>query len=223
MIVIDEVVRTRRRTLAIIIQEDGRLVVRAPLRARDADIHEFVRTKERWIRTKQEQARNRAARFVPKRYAEGEQFFYLGDLYPLQLEEHQSRPLVFNSGFHLSTASTSRAAAHFERWYRRQALRVMTERAEHYAASHGFEFHKIKITGARKQWGACGPGDNLRFAWRLVMAPLPIIDYVVVHELAHLHHHNHSKTFWRKVKSILPDFREREAWLDEYGHLLRLA
>ncbi len=148
---------------------------------------------------------------------------YLGDPYPLKIEETQSRPLIFNSGFHLSRAATPRAQAVFERWYRKQALRVMSERVAVYAAVNGFAFSKIKITSARKQWGSCGPRGDLRFAWRLVMAPLPIIDYVAVHELVHLHHRNHSKRFWSKVRSILPDFRQREEWMDQHGYLLHLS
>ena len=223
MIAIDELVRTQRGTLAIIVEEDGRVVVRAPLRLKAASIDEFVTAREKWIRTKQEQARARASRFVPKRYVSGEEFLYLGDAYRLEIEDRQSRPLIFNSGFHLSRAATARAEAVFERWYRRQAMRVITERVAVHAAVNGFEFSKIKITSARKRWGSCGSGGNLSFAWRLVMAPLPIIDYVVVHELVHVRHRNHSKRFWSKVKSILPDYRQREDWMDEHGPLLRLA
>ena len=159
----------------------------------------------------------------PKEYVSGEEFLYLGEPYRLEIEDNQSRPLILNGGFHLSRAAVPRAEAVFQRWYRRQALRVMTERAGQYAAGNGFTFSKIKITSARKQWGSCGPKGDLRFAWRLVMAPLPVVDYVVVHELVHLVHRNHSKRFWAKVKSILPDFRQREDWMDEHGHLLHLA
>jgi len=223
MMAIDELIRSRRRTLSIQIGDDGRLIVRAPMRMAQRDIDEFVRSKEKWIAAKQEQARRQASRFAPKEFVSGEEFFYLGEPYRLQIEDKQSRPLVFNEGFHLSRAAAPRAAAVFERWYRRQALRVMSERVDLYATANGFEFNRIKITSARKQWGSCGPRGDLRFAWRLVMAPLPMIDYVAVHELVHLRHRNHSKRFWSRVKSILPDFKQREDWLEEHGYLLRLS
>ena len=223
MIAVDQITRTRRRTLAIIVEDDGRIVVRAPLRLKQEAIDEFVRAREKWIRGRQELALRRRESFVPRSYISGEQFLYLGAPYRLQIAERQGRALVFNEGFHLSRGALPRAEAAFERWYRRQALRVMTERANLYAAGNGFAFKRIRITSARKQWGSCGPGDSLRFAWRLVMAPLPMIDYVVVHELVHLKHRNHSKRFWSKVASILPDFGERQDWLEEHGHLLRLA
>jgi hypothetical protein len=223
MIAIDQLVRTRRRTLAIIVEDDGRVVVRAPLRLKQQAIDEFVKARETWILTKRRQALERANRFVPKRYVSGEEFLYLGEPYRLEIEDHQRQPLLLNGGFRMARAALPRAQAVFERWYRRQALRVMSERAAAYAASHGFAFNRIRITSARKRWGSCGHKGNLSFAWRLVMAPQPVIDYVVVHELAHLKHRNHSKRFWSKVASILPDFREREGWLEEHGYLLRLA
>jgi len=223
MIAIDQLTRTRRRTLAIIVEDDGRVVVRAPLRLKQEAIDEFVRAKEAWILARQAQARERTSRFVPKSYTSGEEFLFLGSSYRLEIADHQRPPLVLNGGFRLSRAALPRAEAVFERWYRRQALRVMSERVEAYAASHGFIFNRIKITSARKRWGSCGHKGNLSFAWRLVMAPQPVIDYVVVHELAHLKHRNHSKRFWSKVASILPDFRQQEHWLDEHGYLLRLS
>ena len=124
MIAIDELVRTRRRTLAIIVEDDGRIVVRAPLRLKAAAIDEFVNAREKWIITKREQARARAARFVPKEYVSGEEFLYLGEPYRLDIEDNQSRPLILNGSFHLSRAAVPRAEAVFQRWYRRQALRV---------------------------------------------------------------------------------------------------
>jgi hypothetical protein len=223
MIAVDQIIRTRRRTLAIIVEDDGRIIVRAPMRLKQEAIDEFVSTKQAWIRAKQEQALERTSRLVPKSYASGEEFLFLGEPYRLEIEDHQRQPLVLNGGFRLSRAALPRAQAVFERWYRRQALRVMSERAEAYAVSYGFDFSRIKITSARKRWGSCGHNGNLSFAWRLVMAPQPVIDYVVVHELAHLKHRNHSRRFWNKVASILPDFRQQEDWLEEHGYLLRLS
>jgi len=223
VIPVDALIRTRRRTLAIIIEDDGKVVVRAPLRLARRAIDEFVRSKANWILARQRQARARTARIVPKRYVSGEDFLYLGNRYRLEIHDSQRPSLLLDAGFRLSRTALPRAARVFERWYRQRALQVISERVEFYAAQHRFEHNGIRITAARKQWGSCGPTGNLRFAWRLVMAPLPIIDYVVVHELAHLLHKNHGKRFWSKVKSILPDFKQREAWLKENDHLLHLA
>lgn len=220
MIPIDSIIRTRRRTLAIIIEDDGRLVVRAPMRLPASAIDEFVSSKQNWIAAKQEQARTKAKRALPRMFISGEEFLFLGESFRLEIKPTQAPPLIFKAGFSLSGAAVPRARAVFERWYRRQALRVIRERVDRIAAEHGFEHDGVRVTAARKQWGSCGPKGNLRFAWRLVMAPPPIIDYVIVHELVHLRYRHHSKRFWGKVKSMLPDFRQREAWLAENDYLL---
>jgi predicted metal-dependent hydrolase len=80
----------------------------------------------------------------------------------------------------------------------------------------------IKITEARKRWGSCGSKGTLNFSWRLIMAPMEVIDYVIVHELAHIGQLNHSPTYWRKVAEILPDYKKREKWLKENGGLLSI-
>jgi predicted metal-dependent hydrolase len=223
MVTIDELVRTRRRTLAIIIDDGGRLVVRAPLRMPARDIDEFVASKEKWIRAKQGQVRQRMQRFTPKRYVPGEEFLYLGEPYRLEISDTQRPSLAFDDRFSLARAALPNAASLFEKWYRRRALRVITERVDLYAQAHGFAHNGVRISSARRQWGSCGPDGTLRFAWRLVMAPLPVIDYVVVHELAHLRYKSHGKRFWGKVRSILPDFAERRAWLGHNGYLLDLG
>jgi predicted metal-dependent hydrolase len=222
MIAIDRLVRSRRRTLGLTIEDDGRLIVRAPLRTSDDAIRRFVDENEKWIQSKQQQARARAERFSPKRFVDGEAFLYLGAPYRLEIVDRQRSSLTFNGGFRLANVAVPRAGRLFEKWYRQRALEALSERVELYAARYGFEHNGVGITSARKQWGSCGPGGKLSFPWRLVMAPLPIVDYVVVHELVHLRYRRHGKRFWGRVRSILPDFRQRREWLRENGHLLSL-
>lgn len=222
MIAIDQIIRTKRRTLTLIVDREGKLIVRAPTRAREDAIHAFVQEKARWIRAKQERARRRNLRFAAKAYVDGEEFLYLGEPYRLEVVDIKGARLRLNGRFRLARTAVPSAASVFERWYRKRALQVISERVEVFAAAHGFEYRLVKISNARKQWGSCGPQANLRFAWRLVMAPVGIIDYVVVHELVHLRHKNHSKRFWSTVKKILPDFRKSMEWLEENGFLLNL-
>jgi predicted metal-dependent hydrolase len=92
----------------------------------------------------------------------------------------------------------------------------------HFAGLHGFEPGKLRISSARTRWGSCSRQGTLSFTWRLVMAPEEVIDYVVVHELCHLRHLNHSKAFWGLVEGILPDYKVRRAWLKRHGERLQL-
>jgi predicted metal-dependent hydrolase len=222
MVSIDKIIRSKRKTLLLVVQRDGKLLVRAPLRAPENFIHKFVLEKEKWIRRKQEQAKSIYPSFKPKEYLNGEAFWYLGKIYRLQISENPRPNLAFDNGFELSRKSLPKAPMIFERWYRAQAQRIISERVLWYAAKHGFNFRKFRVTSARTRWGSCSSKGTLSFSWRLVMAPIAIIDYVVIHELVHLQEKNHSRKFWSKVQLLMPDYKKRIEWLHINGHLLNL-
>lgn len=222
MITPDEIIRTKRRTMALIIERDGRLIVRAPLRAKDETIHAFVKHKEKWILKKQEDVKAFYPPFVPKEYVNGEGFWYLGNIYKLQLAEANKPLLYLNGNFQLARKALDKAPIVFERWYREQANKVISDRVQWYAAKYGYSYKQVKITSARTRWGSCSAHGTLSFAWRLVMAPVPVIDYVVVHELVHLQVKNHSKKYWGRVGVVMPDYKQKIEWLEKHGHLLDL-
>lgn len=222
MIAPDEIIRTKRRTMALIIERNGRLVVRAPMGAKQERIDKFIKSKEKWILRKQEQVKSYYPPFMPKEYVNGEGFWYLGNIYKLQLADEKKPLLYLNGNFQLARIALDKAPAVFERWYREQAYTVISERVQWYAAKHGYSPKKVKITSARTRWGSCSDRGTLSFAWRLVMAPTPVIDYVVIHELVHLHVKNHSKKFWARVGVIMPDYQQNIEWLEKNGHLLNL-
>jgi predicted metal-dependent hydrolase len=210
---IDQNIRTRRKTIALIIQPDGRLVVRAPLRVSNATIRQLVEEKASWIRTKREQIKTAPPPPAPKKYQNGEEFWYLGQRYPLEIVKAPRPLLTLNGKFCLAQAALPKAPAVFESWYKQQAALILAERTRQFALQHGFQFTKVRITSARTRWGSCSSRGTLNFTWRLVMAPLPMIDYVVIHELVHLQIKNHSKDFWGKVGSLMPDYQSRRKWL----------
>lgn len=108
----------------------------------------------------------------------------------------------------------------FLKEYQRQARQIFSSRVRHYAAQMHLKPSAIKVNRARRRWGSCSRRGNLNFSYRLMFAPLPVIDYVVVHELAHMRHLNHSRAFWNTVAEVLPMFRKRHRWLKEHGHRL---
>ncbi|HEY9076187.1 MAG TPA: SprT family zinc-dependent metalloprotease [Anaerolineaceae bacterium] len=220
---IDQVVRSKRRTIALIIEKDGRVVVRAPLRVSLRAIREFAATKEEWIRAKQALVREKYARVESKTFADGEHFLFLGKTYPLKIVENAPDALELSDQFLLKRSSLPEAQALFKAWYRRQAGRVISERAAWYAARYGFQYSQVKITSAQTRWGSCSAKGTLSFAWRLVMAPLPVIDYVVVHELVHTIEKNHAKGFWERVRAIIPDYKQKRDWLEFNGAALSLS
>ncbi|MCL4562914.1 MAG: M48 family metallopeptidase [Chloroflexi bacterium] len=219
---IDKIIRSRRKTIALIIEPDGRLVVRAPLRLPERQIHDLVERKAGWIVRKQDQIRQAGSTLQTHAYSEGEELLYLGKPYRLILVPNPAPPLCLEDSFYLSAALRGRGKEVFTAWYRNQAARILSERVRLFAGSMQLSFHQVKITSARTRWGSCSAQGNLCFTWRLVMAPLPIIDYVVVHELAHLLQRNHSHAYWEIVAKVLPDYRQRRGWLKANGRLLTL-
>ncbi len=216
---IDKLVRSKRRTLALEITGDARLIVRAPLHAPLDYIEGFIRRKQDWIRRKLDEAAMRP-RAAEKRFTDGEEFLHLGESCPLSIVEGGTGGIRLTDRLHLPERLLPVARAAIIKWYKKEARRIITGRVEWYAERTGLAPSRVRISSARKRWGSCGPGGSLNFSWRLVMAPLPVIDYLVVHELAHIAHPNHSKQFWNKVKSIMPDYAERDRWLKENQRFL---
>lgn len=107
-----------------------------------------------------------------------------------------------------------------EKWYRKEAAAIISRKASYYAEALKVDFQKIHIKDQRSRWGSCSSKKNLNFNWRLVMAPEPVLDYVVIHELCHLEHMDHSAAFWGLVGSICPEYKQHRRWLKEHGENL---
>ena len=145
---ISQIIRSRRKTLAIIIKNDGELIVRAPMRTPDQKIKEFVEEHHAWIEKKQTEIES-VVLLSPKQYVPGEMFMFLGESYPLEIVKDQEKSLVLNGSFNLAEEAAHRAEAVFERWYRGQAKRILKERVDFYVSQYGFEYQGIKITSAK--------------------------------------------------------------------------
>lgn len=219
---IAQIIRSKRRTISLEVKLDGSLIVRAPIITPRGQIEELVKSKERWIRKKQELLKQQSLEVPAKKFVPGEQFLYLGEPYTLEVVNEQADPLVLKDKFYLTANSQKNAQLVFANWYRKQASLVIKELVVNRAQENGFEYTRIGITSARTRWGSCGPKGSLNFTWRLIMAPREVIDYVVVHELVHLQVRNHSKAFWGEVSNLMPEYLDRRAWLRENGHQLTL-
>ena len=222
---VDEIIRTKRKTIAILIHPDGKVIVRAPLRTSVKTIMAFVDSKSAWINEKRTLMLQRAAALPVRQFASGEKFWLLGAQIPMRVVENQRAALTLTpqDEFLLAGKAQPQAPEIFEAWYKARALKVISERVQFYAAQHGFHFEKIRITSARTRWGSCSSRGTLSFTWRLVMAPLEVIDYVVIHELVHLKIKNHSPVFWAEVARLMPSYKRCTAWLKKNGHQLTLA
>src|SRR6266508_9776 len=161
---INQIIRSKRKTLALIVQPDGSLIVRAPLRASSESIKEFVERNAEWVQKKQAGALVIYSP-VTKQYIPGEMVIYLGNDYPLEIVKDQKQSLLLDEKFKLAESAQDIAARAIEHWYREQARHVLKERVNFYADQYEFQYKKIGITYARTRWRSCGADRSLNFSW----------------------------------------------------------
>ncbi len=215
-----KIIRSRRKSIAIVVERDGALTVRAPYGVSQALIDEFVQSKSAWIQTTQQKLK----RFSPPVhcYENGEEFLFMGKAYPLTLVSGRAPALVFRDGFFLNAAAKAKAPVLFTAWYKSQARKIISERLAALACVHDFHYQKMRLSSARTRWGSCSSRKTISITWRLIMAPPEVIDYVLIHELVHLEFPNHSKTFWKRVAALQPGYPALRKWLKENGAALNL-
>jgi predicted metal-dependent hydrolase len=213
-------VRSKRETLALHITPEGELEVRAPLKLPQHVIDDFIHRKQDWISKKIEHVKQRKT--APKLFTEGEKFLYLGQTYELSFVENQKLPVDLKDKLSVASRHKHRAKKVLTDWYKQEATLYINDRVEYYSELYKFAPKSIKINSALRRWGSCSGTGNINFAWRLIMAQVEVIDYVVVHELVHLRQHDHSRAFWSKVEQIMPDYKKRRMWLKTHGATLSL-
>lgn len=214
--------RRGRRGVGLKVDENG-LTVSAPSTMPLVRIEAVVRDSERWVLRKVEEWR---ARQVPAvRWHDGAALPFLGDALVLRLHA-ASRPAVEREGSELLVKAPPEAGEPAVRstvvgWYKRVALPFLSERVASLAERAGVAPPRVFLSSAMARWGSCNSQREVRLAWRLVKAPLPLIDYVVCHELAHLRHMNHSRAFWAEVERQCPEYRALRRQLFATDHLYR--
>jgi predicted metal-dependent hydrolase len=218
---IDQIVRSHRRTIALVITPDARLIVRAPHRLPAAMIDEMIREKSGWIRKKLAEMRERPQATVHQ-YEEGEIFFFLGRPYPLHFTGDDSGTIERTDRLCVCQTLRPDIRRRLKEWYGEEAKKEIHARCIWFSLTTGYVPASIRISDARERWGSCTHKGGVNFSWRLVQAPLEIVDYVIVHEFVHIRQHDHSKKFWAKVKEIMPDYERRRKWLRENERLLRI-
>jgi predicted metal-dependent hydrolase len=211
----------KRRTIGITIGRMGELVLSAPPDCPQALIEHAVQEKRRWIYTKLAQKEMLFKAPPDKEFVNGEGFYYLGRSYRLRLVptiENSASPLVLhNERFLLRQDELERGEEHFTNWYITQGQEWLQERVDTFIHRVGAAPRSIKVQPLGYHWGSCGRNNILYFHWRTMLLPSPIIDYIVIHELVHLHERHHKQTFWERVEQAMPDYAKRKRWLAENG------
>ena len=222
--------RQRRRTIGIVVHPVDGVRVLAPLRISEREIRDLVLKRASWIL----RASAVAARTLPppKQFTDGESFPYRGVLVPLAVipcPEPRTHASLLEGSLHLSlpqnTPMEIRAplvARTLDRWFRERAADELAESIERWGQAMSVKPKHILIRNQRTLWGSCAADGTIRFNWRVIQVAPDLLDYVVVHELAHLKHRNHSPRFWEEVHAVIPDYLERRKRLRLDGRSLGL-
>ena len=216
--------RSKRRSIGFLIHDDG-LRVTAPRWSTIGEIENAIREKQRWIFTKLHEQRERSVRRLQPQmqWSDGATLPYLGADITLRLRATQSHGISYDPDTKELTVCLPADAAEqqlkdrVQGWLQLEAKRLFGERLPLYAEKLGVIYRSFALSSATTRWGSCTADGTIRLNWRLVHFALPLIDYVVAHELSHLREMNHSPRFWATVQSILPEFETAKKALHDHA------
>jgi predicted metal-dependent hydrolase len=219
-IAIDQLIRSHRRSISLSISSDGKLIVKAPVFMPMFFINKFVNEKEDWIERRINLIKIHPVQ-AKKEYVNGEKFYFVGSMYELSRKSGH-RTIEVSDKLYVPNIPASLLKTELTLWYKAQAKKIISERIELFTKKTGLVPSGVTISNARSKWGTCFHDNSMNFSWRLVMAPVSVIDYVVAHEFSHMKVKNHSKKFWDTVGSFCPLYRIERRWLKKNGEILDL-
>lgn len=214
---------TARQTTDIVIERDGSVAVRPPARMTPEQVDDTVLSRRLWIYRNLAEWRDLNSTRVVREWVNGESFLYLGGAYRLLLVAEQNEPVKLKDGRFCLLRSVvdqgGQTAAHeaFRDFYITRGRVRLKQRVEHFAPRVGVRPGLLQVKELGYRWASSLPGGGLHFHWKCLMAPPKIIDYIVVHELCHMHHRDHTDLFWNEVDKVMPDYQERKEWLRQRG------
>ena len=224
-----EIVRTNRKKTASIEICNNTIKITVPNKLTDKHINELIQKRANWI-TKKLATRTQQTPHKPKEWVNGETFTYLGRNYRLKLINTHSTETKLRNGYlevpNQTDLTTTKQVAALKTsvtdWYAKQARNKLQQKTDRYAAIMNVTPNRIKIRDYKARWGSCSAKGDIAYNWRILIAPNGIVDYVVVHELAHLLEHNHSPQYWKNVGHILPDYQDSKEWLKLNANALQI-
>lgn len=208
----------RRKTVEITLDRGGELIISASPAVNREKLANFVREKQFWLYAKMAEKESLQQPMADKEFVGGEGFPYLGRSYRLLLVDEQEVPLKLEDGrFKLKRSIAPQGREHFVHWYSDHARVWIRKRVTGWATRMGVKPKGVDVRDLGFRWGSCGKAGNLNFHWVTILLPASVVDYVIVHELAHLREPNHTARFWQRVARALPEYEQRKNWLAEHG------
>lgn len=222
-----KVEHSRRKTIQIMILPPESITIKAPYGYSHGELKGLIERKRDWIKKKLDFYEYHNIKGIDRRYISGEKLPLLGCEYTLSvIEDSRSKPSVVVENDKLIVTAPSNDTVLIrgvlESFYRVKAKEIILKLSLKYESLIGLKPNMIRVKKQKKRWGSCSSKGNLNFNLKLAMAPIEVIDYVVLHEFCHLIHMNHSKDFWNLVEGYMPDYKNRKEWLKINGHSLEL-
>lgn len=211
-----KIIRTQRKSLSLIINNKGELIVRAPLTYKDSVIFDFINKKANWIITKRTQIINEKTH--PLEIKSGEKLTILDQEYEISVTTVKSVKIKDNQILIPNQNSKKKLIM----FLKRSLKKIIIEKVNYWLSLYNFNVANISISSAKTNWGSCSSSNRLHFTYKLMLCPEAIIDYIVVHELVHTVIKNHSTNFWRNVKKLYPNYKNCERWLKENRLIVEL-
>ena len=213
----------RRKKLTITVERDRSVVVHASETTSDEAIREIMKSRWQWIQDKTRHAQKLSELPHPpgKELVNGESALYLGRQYQLEIVQHGGSEIQLDRRFLIPASATGKRKGVLRGWYVKKANEKILPRVESLAHELGVKYGRARITDSRYRWGSCTAKDNVNLNWRLIKAPMHVIDYVIVHELAHLLEANHTSRFWNIVRTQSPKMAAARLWLKDHGQILQ--
>jgi predicted metal-dependent hydrolase len=217
-----DVIRSNRTSLGITVERDGNIVVNSPLELDDLDIEKQVWKKRLWIWEKLAIKKMDQDKQVKKQFISGESFYYLGAHYRLEIVEGDVTLKLKNGWFQLGNKQQKKAKEYFKTWYSDHLKNKIRSRLQLFEQRLSMNVPDFRVMELGYRWGSCSKEGNLNFNWKIAMAPVGVIDYIIAHELAHLKEHTHNERFWKEVRRLMPDYTKHKEWLKCNGASLDL-
>lgn len=227
------IVRSKRKTVCLSVNKDGSVTVKAPrLYPTDKEIVNFVEQKMEWIIKQREIQQDREDMRLVRRFETDYSFPYLGEERLVEMQSakktsiaYQDEKIIIKTPYcevlqndydaSENAKCIEKLQSDLKKWYKKQAYAYVSNRVDYYKNIIGVTVNSVSIKSRKSQWGSCDSNGDITFSWRLVMARPEAIDYVVIHELCHRKHMDHSRKFWNEVQKYMPDFKKQKQWLEE--------
>jgi len=226
------IIRKNNKSITIKVNNEGKITITCPSFIKESEIYELVMKKADWIIGKLKLIEDKTSQAKEVEFISGEHLLYMGEKHMLEIHEIEDKKGYVRLSGEKIEAYVPSMLKNIEKkdyirallihWYKYQAREKFVERTNLYGSKLKLYPKSIRVKGQKTLWGSCSSKENINFNWRLIMAPLAILDYVVVHELCHLKERNHSSRFWALVESIVPDYKEKRKWLKDNGMSLNI-